>query len=89
MLKDLLSPNHCSVLRYVALGYSNKQIAAKLYVSEATIKVRVKEILTSLKVKNRLQAAVIAANFLDIPQEDIFDAVKEMRMEEGSYLDIY
>lgn len=88
MLKDLLTPNHFSVLRYVALGYSNKQIAAKLFVSESTIKVRLKEILLRLKVKNRLQAAVIAANFLDIPQKDVFDAVEEIRTEKGIYSDI-
>ncbi|MCM1010166.1 MAG: helix-turn-helix transcriptional regulator [Fusobacterium sp.] len=81
MLEDLLSPSQLSVLKYVAVGYSNKQIAAKLFVSEATVKAHVKEIISRLNVTNRLQAAIIAANFLGITKEEIYKAVDDIRRE--------
>lgn len=81
MLEDLLSPSQLSVLKYVAVGYTNNQIAAKLFVSEATVKAHVKEIISRLNVTNRLQAAMIAANFLKISEKDIYDAVNEIRLE--------
>ena len=45
-------------------GESNKVIARKLDVAEATIKVHVKTILRKVQVKNRTQAAIWAAAHL-------------------------
>ena len=43
-------------------GYSNKTIARKINVAEATVKVHIKAILRKIRVHNRTQAAVWAVN---------------------------
>jgi len=48
------------VLRLVALGLTNKEIAARLTVTEATVKTHVEHILRKLQVSDRTQAAVQA-----------------------------
>ncbi|HUG93060.1 MAG TPA: response regulator transcription factor [Planctomycetaceae bacterium] len=49
------------VLRLVARGMSNAEIAESLFVSENTVKTHIKNILGKLQVKNRRQALVYAA----------------------------
>lgn len=49
------------VLRLVGQGYSNKEIAAKLFISETTAKAHLKKILEKLQLKNRSQVAAYAA----------------------------
>ena len=53
-----LSQRETDVLCCLMAGYSNKIIARRLDVSEATVKVHVKAILRKLKVSNRTQAAL-------------------------------
>lgn len=48
------------VLRHVALGQSNAEIARALYLSEATVKSHVARLLTKLGLSNRVQAARFA-----------------------------
>jgi two-component system nitrate/nitrite response regulator NarL len=55
-----LSPRELDVLCCLMAGYPNKQIARKLDVCEATVKVHVKAILRKLNVRNRTQAALWA-----------------------------
>jgi len=55
-----LSPRELDVLCCLMAGYSNKVIARKLDVCEATVKVHVKSILRKLNVHNRTQAAIWA-----------------------------
>jgi two-component system nitrate/nitrite response regulator NarL len=55
-----LSPRELDVLCCLMAGYSNKVIARKLDVCEATVKVHVKSILRKLDVRNRTQAAIWA-----------------------------
>jgi two-component system, NarL family, response regulator LiaR len=55
-----LTSREVEVLRQVALGLSNKEIAAALGVSEETIKTHVTHLLTKLEVDNRAQATVQA-----------------------------
>jgi DNA-binding NarL/FixJ family response regulator len=55
-----LSPRELDVLRRVAKGRSNKEIAAELQVVEGTIKLHVTNILAKLGVSDRTQAVVIA-----------------------------
>jgi DNA-binding NarL/FixJ family response regulator len=64
---DLLSEREVEVLRRVALGTSNKEIAVELSVSEATIKAHMKNVLAKLGAKDRTHAVTIASKrgFLD------------------------
>jgi len=55
-----LSPREIEVLELIADGYRNKEIAAELHISNETVKVHVKSILTKLTVSDRT-AAVTAA----------------------------
>jgi NarL family two-component system response regulator LiaR len=48
------------VLRYVAQGYSNKQIAAELHVSLTTVRTHVSNLLRKLNLNNRTQLALYA-----------------------------
>jgi DNA-binding NarL/FixJ family response regulator len=48
------------VLRYVALGRSNKDIARALGISDETVKTHVANLLSKLQVENRAQAIVQA-----------------------------
>jgi DNA-binding NarL/FixJ family response regulator len=56
---DALTPAEMSVLRLIAAGNANKQIADQLSVSEETVKGRVKNILSKLGANDRTQAAMI------------------------------
>ena len=57
---DALTPAEISVLRLIADGNANKQIADQLCVSEDTIKSRVKNILSKLGANDRTHAVTIA-----------------------------
>jgi DNA-binding NarL/FixJ family response regulator len=58
--QDPLTPAELAVLRLIAEGGSNKQIARRLSVTEETVKNRVKSILEKLGAEDRTQAAMIA-----------------------------
>ncbi len=51
-----LTPQQWDILRQVADGVTYKEIAAKMYVSEQTVKYHMNQILTRLQVQNRTQA---------------------------------
>jgi DNA-binding NarL/FixJ family response regulator len=57
---DKLTPRETEVLREVAAGLSNTEIAEKLTVSEATVKTHVGSILAKLDLRNRVQAVIFA-----------------------------
>ena len=57
-----LSPREKSILRCLIEGDSNKCIARKIDIAEATVKVHVKAILRKIRVQNRTQAAIWAMN---------------------------
>jgi DNA-binding NarL/FixJ family response regulator len=56
---DLLTEREIEVLRLIAAGNANKEIAAQLAVSEETVKGRVKQILSKLHANDRTHAAMI------------------------------
>jgi len=56
---DALTPAEISVLRLIAAGNANKQIADQLSVTEETVKGRVKNILSTLGANDRTHAAMI------------------------------
>jgi len=57
---DSLTPAEVSVLRLIADGNANKQIADQLSISEETVKSRVKNILSKLDANDRTHAVTIA-----------------------------
>ena len=56
---DALTEAEVDVLRLIAAGNANKQIAAQLSITEDTVKGRVKNILSKLGANDRTQAAMI------------------------------
>lgn len=57
---ETLSPREQEILRLVASGDSNKEIAERLVISEGTVKNHLSNILAKLSVKDRLQAVIRA-----------------------------
>ena len=55
-----LSPREHEVLRLIARGHSNRQIARDLQIGEQTVKTHVSSILTKLGLHDRVQAAIFA-----------------------------
>ncbi len=56
---DILTPAEIAVLRLIAAGNANKQIADQLSITEETVKSRVKSILSKLGANDRTHAATI------------------------------
>jgi NarL family two-component system response regulator LiaR len=56
-----LTERELQVLRLVSEGHDNQQIAASLLLSASTVKNHISSILSKLHLKNRIQAAVYAA----------------------------
>lgn len=56
---DQLTPGEVRVLRLIAEGKANKEIAARLSLSEETVKWQVRNILSKLSVTDRTQAAMV------------------------------
>ena len=60
-----LTERESQVLHMVGLGYTNKEIAKKLYISEHTIKKHITSILSKLDMRNRKDLIIYTKNNLD------------------------
>ncbi len=67
---DLLTERELEVLRLVARGMSNQEIADSLVISEATVRTHVSSILAKLQLTSRTQAALYAvqAGIVSFPE---------------------
>ncbi|MBW4601852.1 DNA-binding response regulator [Dulcicalothrix desertica PCC 7102] len=60
---EQLTPREKEVLRLIANGASNREIAKQLYISEGTVKNHVTNILNRLNLRDRTQAALFAKSY--------------------------
>lgn len=67
-----LSPRELEVLELMARGFTNRQIAAQLWISDPTVKTHVSHILAKLDQPDRTQAIVYAMSkgIVDAPHRD-------------------
>jgi len=70
-----LSDREALILRALVMGDSNKHIARRLDIAEATVKVHVKAILRKIRVRNRTQAAIWAISNGHASSEPICEIV--------------
>lgn len=72
-----VSPRELEILEQLTMGFSNKQIADTLFISENTVKTHLRRIMEKLHLENRSQAAVYAIEKgLVRPREEADDAAK-------------
>jgi DNA-binding NarL/FixJ family response regulator len=57
---EALTPREVEVLRHIAEGNRNKDIAERLFISEETVKVHVKHVMDKLGARDRTEAVSIA-----------------------------
>jgi DNA-binding NarL/FixJ family response regulator len=59
-----LTPREIEILRLIAIGASNKEIALTLYITEKTVKNHISSILSRLNLRDRTQIAIVANSTL-------------------------
>jgi DNA-binding NarL/FixJ family response regulator len=70
----VLTDRETDVLKLVAQGMANKQIARELFIGEKTVKTHVSNILMKLGVNSRTQAALHAARIGIVPAGEVGEA---------------
>ena len=58
--QDILTPREREILKLLADGMSNADVAAKLFISQETVKSHVRHILAKLEADTRTHAVAIA-----------------------------
>ena len=66
---DLLTEKELEIVRYIATGMSNKEIAEKLVYSEKTVKNYLSIIFHKLHIRDRTQAAILALRQGLLPED--------------------
>jgi DNA-binding NarL/FixJ family response regulator len=61
LLRSTLTPREIEVLKLVAEGFRNKEIAARLTITQQTVEFHIKNIFAKLGVNDRTRAATVAA----------------------------
>jgi len=59
--RPILNEKQTLILRLISEGYSNREIATRVHLSENTVKSHLQEIFARLGVRNRVEAAIRAA----------------------------
>jgi DNA-binding NarL/FixJ family response regulator len=59
--EEALNRSQIAILRLIIKGYSNREIATEIHLSENTIKTHLQAIFTKLGVRNRVEAAMLAS----------------------------
>lgn len=67
---DKLTPRELEVLKEISQGKDNRTIAKSLHLSEQTVKVHVRNVLSKLYVEDRTQAAIYALKEGLVPLDD-------------------
>ena len=62
---EQLTDRERGVLRLVAIGASNREIAQQFHLSEGTVRNHISHILNRLEVRDRTQAAIVASSYRD------------------------
>jgi DNA-binding NarL/FixJ family response regulator len=57
----VLNRSQVAILRLVSRGYSNREIAAEVHLSENTVKTHLQDVFRKLGARNRVEAAMLAA----------------------------
>lgn len=65
---ETLSTREREVLAEIRLGRTNREIAEKLQLSTSTVNKHVHQVLRKLRVRNRAEAAIVAAKLLSRPR---------------------
>jgi len=72
---EALTEREAEVLKHLARGQANKQIARSLHIGEKTVKTHVRNILMKLGVRSRTQAALYAARTGLVPLEELGEEI--------------
>jgi two-component system, NarL family, response regulator LiaR len=73
-----LTPRELGVLRQLALGRSNKEIADALSIGDETVKTHIGNVFSKLQVENRTQAIVQALKRGLVSLEELDDMIEPM-----------
>jgi DNA-binding NarL/FixJ family response regulator len=73
---EALTERETDVLRLVAQGMANKEIANTLSIGEKTVKTHVSHVLQKLGVQSRTQAALYAARIGLVGPDEVGDAAR-------------
>ena len=72
-LPDPLTPRELEILKLIALGFSNQEIADELYISLPTVKTHVGRVLTKTQSRDRVHAVLFAFKYHLVNSEDLLE----------------